>query len=301
MADKANKAWQHQFGITAAGSTAPATTRLALDQCTVRKIPTHVAADQEMRGQLARISEGVVDGPYTVGGDCVWSPRPAELTYVLPLIMGNTFSTGVITPGHINTEFEFQFDRKVKVHTYTGMKTARAVFSSRPGQLMKLNWTIEGKTETIGDAGTFPSLNLSMQRPFIHHGLTLTVAGETRKVNDFSITFDNVLDLERLFNSQTRTELPQGDQIVRVSMQNPFTTDETELYNIAIAGVAASAQWTSGGASILFEFPCLQAPTETPTADGKTTEMLQTINFDARTLDGDPITSVVKVTLDATA
>lgn len=299
MADTSTMGHRLKYGITAAGANIPATTRLAPERCTVARRPTLVRPDQEMRGTVARPSEAASDGPYTVSGQVVLVPRPKELLALLPLIFGGAFASDVLDPALITTEFWFQFDRLAKVYNYEGMKVARATFESAAGRQLRLTLDLEGRVENVANAGTFPSLDLSIQNPFIHHQCVFSVDSTNRKANNVRITVDNALVLDRFFNQQTRTELPAGDRIITVTCDNPFTTSELDLYNIALAGVPGSITWTNGAFSLAMAFPCLQSKTPTPEAGGKTTELPLMLDLEAVTLDGNAIPQEVRLTLVA--
>ena len=297
---------QLQYGLGASydhltTSVGAATVRLALDQCDISEKPTLIYPDGEMIGALAHRSEPTAAGLKPINGTAAWRPRPDELTTVLPLIFGGTFAGSVLEPAHITSSFGFVFDRYVKVFTYAGCKVARATFNSSAGQSLRLSTQIEALTQTIGNAGTFPSLSLSLQQPLQHHQSVLTFGGTVRNVNNIQINVDNGLMTDRFYGSQTRIELPQTDRMITVSFDNPFTMDEYDMYQLATAGAAATLVYTNGNMSLTFEFPKLQAAPVAPAAPAARQEMGLRMELQARSVNGSGITAQeVKITLDAT-
>ena len=305
MADNATMPKDFQFGVGAAAAALPATTRLALESCTVKKVPTHVEAPG-MRGQLAHRSEDVAEGTYTVSGGISLRPRPEELRVLLPLMFGGAFATNTLEPAAVTDPFPFSFDRKVKVFNYTGMKFASGSLVSSAGQTLTLSGQLEGTTQAIANAGTFPALDLSLQPPFMHHHAVITIDGSTFNTDDINLSVSHQPALDRFFNSQTRTEIPQGDRMISLSCKNPFTTANNDeyatLFSMALAGVEASIVYTNGAYSLTIEFPCLQAAPQDPDPGGPTNEMPLMMDFTARTVDGSGISDQeIKFTLDDAA
>lgn len=246
-----------------------------------------------IRGTRSHISENVSEGTYTVGGPLVLIPTPADLVTLLPKILGAAASGTTFALAETLPDFVAQIDRKTKVFAYSGCKVNKASFKSSKGNPLTLDLDIQGKKEgsysgstftdiTLGSAGTFPSLTLSVLQPYMHHQLVLTIGGTAYEVDDIDITIDNALILDRFNNSQSRTELPEGDRIITVSATFPYSTSETALYNIATAGAAATAVYTNGNYSITFTFAVLQAAAKSPVVQSRNGEIVLPIDFVAR-------------------
>lgn len=283
---------QVKIGVTAASASPalPVTTRLSASQCTLTKTPTHLDVPY-FRGQLAHRSEDVVEGTYTVGG-AVTLPfcRPADLTAVLPLVCGQAFSGTSVEPTTIATDFIASVDRGVKVFHYWGLRVGQAVLSSQAGQPLSMQMQLEGTEQTITAAGTFPELTFSTVRPFVHHQGVITVDSKKFLIANFQMTINNGLITDRFMNTQARTELPQGDRMVQVAFQTPFTTDEyTNLYEILIAGVEASIVFTSSTHVLTIEFACLQAPVTDPVPPNPNAEIPLQMNMTARSKSGSTV------------
>jgi len=300
-ADTATMGHELKYGLGIIGSAIPSTLRLALEQCGVKKIPTLIAPDAEMSGTLSRRAEPVVSGPYVVSGPIAWAPRPDELATVLPLIFGGTFSGDVLEPAPITDGFPFQFDRKTGVYNYAGMKVANATFSSSPGQILRLQAQLEGKTEALAAAGSFPVLTLSTLQPYTHHDAVITIDGTPRKVGAVSISVENGLILDRTENTTTRTEIPQGDRVIRFTCDARWDTTDDDMNLMGVAGVEGSVVYTNGAFSLTFDFPNMKIAPQTPEGGGKTTEMRQPLQFECYAELGHATSDyAVKITNDST-
>ncbi len=286
-----------KFGFTAAETDFPATLRVALSQCGVKKVPTHVEADG-MRGDVVHRSEDVAEGTYTCSGPVNHTPRFNELHALLPLALGGTWNGTVLEPDIIPKAFGFAWDRKVRVFHYHDMVVASGSLSSSAGQPLRMQLQLEGCEQTVHAAGTFPSLALSNQSIIMHHTLTATVMGETRRIDQFQLSWNNVAQTDRFWNSQHRVEIPQGDRQIQISFLNPFREDEIDLYQATVAGFAFDGIWQAGGRSLRIQCPHVQAAVEDPDLTGPVTEMPLRIQGTARSKVADPITlKEIKFTL----
>ena len=299
MTDKAIMGHRFQYGVTAAAAALPVTTRLMLQQCSVKAVDQHHEVEG-WRGQLAHRSADVAESLQTVNGQISLTPRPEELRVLLPLCFGGAFAANVLDPALIDESFHFSFDRSVKVFNYSGMKVASGSLTSSAGQPLRLSAQLEGSGLTIANAGTFPSLGISRQAPLMHHHATITVGGTAYLVDNIQINWDNKLKTDRFFNSRTRGELPQGDRVVMVSFDCLYSTTELPLYEIALAGVAMSIVYTNGNLSLTVSLPCVQKPNEDPEPSGLTDELLQKIKLTERLKHGDAIPQEIQFTLDDT-
>lgn len=260
------------------------------------KRQTHVETGG-IRGTRSHISENVSLGPYKVGGQIVMHPTPIQLANLLPRMLGASASGDTFALAETVPAFQVQIDRKTKVFTYTDCKVNRALFRSSAGNPLELTLDIEGLTESVGSAGSFPALTLSTQQPYMHHQAAITLVGATREVDGIEITIDNGLLVDRFNNSITRTALPEGDRVIRFSCDCPYSADEVALYNQAVGGSAGSVVWTNGGFSLTFSFARLQVPDQSPHVPGRSKEIPLRLEMVAR-MNGS--TRELIVTNDAT-
>jgi hypothetical protein len=260
MSTAAIMGWARAVGI---GTVDPVTKQLEVESCGIGKQGVHVESNG-IRGSRSHIAESVNDGPYTVGGPMVLQPRPDDLDDLLPWIMGSTFSGAVISIGDTLTDRYVTVDKGAKVYTYDGCRVNTAMFRSSAGQNLSLEMDIQGKDEAVGDAGSFPAISgtLSNLQPYIHHQAVITLDGTARQVSSVEISINNNLILDRFLNSQTRTELPSGDLNVSLTVDNPFTIADLDLYDLAVAGIAGTVVYTNGLRSITFSFANLKVPAQ---------------------------------------
>jgi hypothetical protein len=246
---------------------------------------THLQTDG-IRGTRQHIGDNVVSGTRRVGGTIKTKPTPAFLAKFLPYILGGTGSGGTNGTQYLLEEtlpsFNLVKDCVTKVFTYSGMVVNKATFRGRKGEEVELELDLQGIDESVGAAGSFPTLTISTEQPFAFFasasGVTINGVG-SRLMDDFELTIDNKLDLERFNNSQVRTALPPQDQEIEFKCTVPFTTDDVDLYNMSLPGLAASLVFVNGSKTIAFNMGCLQVPSKTPVVPGKHEIMLPLQGF----------------------
>ena len=128
---------------------------------TIRKRATIVDTGG-IRGTRSHHAARTRAGAYEVGGTIVLHPSPADLDLLLPRILGTAESSDsfALADSLENFYFGVMVDRVAKVFTYGGCYVDRATFRSSAGGLLELSLEIVGKTESVGNAGTFPALTL---------------------------------------------------------------------------------------------------------------------------------------------
>lgn len=269
-----------RVGVGATSGSA-ATLELEFLSCGIGLQESHVQSDG-IRGTRSRIRESVVKGVQAVGGDLVIEPRPGDLDFFLPQMMG-AGSNPTFTLAETLTDFGVDVYKVGQTCRYAGCKVNRASFSSSPNSPLRLAMDIQGKTETPGI--TFPSIaaSKSLLQPYIHHQNVLTLGGTAYPNATVEVTIDNALVLDRFLNSQSRTDLPESDRIVTLSVVVPFTsTEASALYSIAVAGLAGTVVWTNGNYSLTMTFVKLQAPQGPVQIVGRNQELMLGIQFIAR-------------------
>jgi hypothetical protein len=92
-------------------------------------------------------------------------------------------------------------------------------------------------------------------------------------------------------------DLPDGERIVTLDTTIPFNDSNDQLLQrFGDSAVAASVLYTNGEYDLTFAFPALQSPVKSPVFTART-PMRQSIQWTARSLDGDAITSPCKISL----
>ena len=156
----------HATRVGASAST-PATEEYDFLSCTVGKQGVLVQSEG-IRGTRSRVKEAVNTGPYTVSGALIMEPRPDDLDNWLPRILGGTETADNFPLAEVLPDFFLVVDKVAKVFSYAGCKVNQGIFRSSKGQNLQLQMDIEGKTETAGDAGTFPSISTSLSHAAVH-------------------------------------------------------------------------------------------------------------------------------------
>lgn len=256
-----------QFGLGPQHATSLATRQFEFQACSLNKRQQLVHADG-IRGQRAPIGDATQQGTYEVNGSVMLLPRPDELDFLLPYILGqaedaNTFAFGESLPELVAT-----LDKSLYVETYRGIKVARAIFRSSQGRPLTLELQLEGRTkDTPAAAGTFPDIagTLSAKLPYIHHHAAWTFDGTGIEVDQLVLTIDNRLETNHFGNSQARARLPEGEPAITLAFQTPHDAHfHAKLRDINPSGVsAASLQYDNGTDRLSIDFGRLQKP-ETP-------------------------------------
>lgn len=246
---------------------------------TLRKTAQHVYSDG-IRGTRSRYKCRAAVVREQIGGAINMNPTVTEIDWLLPKMLYGSTVTGVTDVAETPTKFQVMIDRVNKVFTYTDCVVSRWTLSGGVGQALSLTLEIEGKAETVGAAGSFPSLAIACENMFVFSDVQLILNSVAREMSSFALTMDNRIDGERFMNSLTRTELPALDRIVTLECRVPYTNDNTDLYDLAIGGIPGSLVVSDGTTTYTFAFANLKAPAESPVVDGRT-EVGLTLRFQA--------------------
>jgi hypothetical protein len=280
----ANTPRRHQYAFSAAGGTT-FTTRFAALNFGL-KATTNLAKDEGNNGKLWSRDEDFVIDKTAIAGPVSFNPRPNQLRAILPLITGGTFSTNTIKTapscafyrvGHLDDSTISQ------VYSYIDCVTSKTTFSSSSAQggLLNVAMDIEACTNSRGAVGTWPTLSLSTQQPFVHSSSTLTVDGNAHRMSDASIIIDNQLIIDQYFNSRYRSDMPQDGQMIQLTHTSPFdSADDLALLDLT-GSVAASLVYTAGTMSVTFSFPALRLIPSEPDIGGRGQRVMNSYTWDA--------------------
>lgn len=221
-------------------------------------------------GSRSYPGERVVAGLNRVSGSIVMQPNSVELDSLLPFILGANESTDTFALADALQERDITVDRVTKVFTYADCVCARAVFSATSGGPLTLSMDIVGRTETVGNSGTFPSLTLNVDLgPYMaHNNSTATVGGSTVTWRDMEIVIDNMVDDGRYLNSQSLVSAIAQDRMITVSLTVPYG-DSSAFYDLSASGVATVLTFTIGNRSITFSFAKVHYPAVSPVVEDK--------------------------------
>lgn len=251
-----------------------------------------------MRGHRDMVATDSRFGPEQVAGTIVLEPTPEDLAIWLPRIFGLAASgtTYALSTGDIPF-FSMCIDKIARRHYYAGCKVARATFAMSAGVVMSLSMDIVAQAETY-DTSAFPSVTPSVTAPFIFSDAVLTMVGSARDVASYSLTIDNGLITDRIFNGVYIKSLPAASRVITLSCVVPYNTANTDLYDQALTGSAGTLALTNtaGAYSMTHTFGKLQASRETPHMAGPGENFL-TLNYNVtRTGSTLPISTVLDST-----
>lgn len=253
---------------------------------------TH-ANSQGIRGTRSRLADRTRIVSEAISGNILMRPTIAEIDLLLPRIFGAATVTGVTNLSDSMIEFQVMIDRVAKVYTYAGCRISRAVIQGTSGGPIEFSLDIEGETESIGNAGTFPSLTIDTGNMYVFSDLTLTLNAVATEVASFSLTIDNMLDTGRFMNSITRAEIPAQDRQVTLAVQVPYTTTNVGLHDIAIAGIDGSLVMNNGTSTYTWDFGNLKSPANSPVVGAKN-EIMLSLAFDCYKSGSDNEVKVTK-------
>jgi hypothetical protein len=300
----ANTPRLHQYAFSASGGTTFATRIAALNFGL--KSTTNYAKDEGNNGTLWSRNEDFVIDKTAVAGPVSFNPRPNQLRAILPLILGGTFATNTIKVaptcpfyrvGHLDNSTIAQ------VYSYIDCVTSKATFSSSSAQggMLNLAMDIEACQSSRAAVGTWPTLTLSTQQPFVHSQSALTVNGVVQRISDASIVIDNQLIVDEFYNSRYRGDMPQDGQMIQLTHTSPFdTADDLAMLDLTGA-VAGSMVYTAGPFSLTFTFPALRLIPSEPDIGGRGQRVTNSYTWEAVLADGaDSTAAPLTVTLDDT-
>lgn len=232
----------------------------------------NVLSTDGIRGTRSHPVERTRAGVYTIDGSIVMEPGPVDLDALLPLILGGAPSgSGTVTYPVAETlpSFFVTIDRIAAMATFAGCVMDSATFSAQQGSLLELSLNIAGKTETLGVVTGFAGLTPSLQPPYVMMDAVLTFAGGVQLFKSASFTVNNSVKRDRFMNSVTRTDVPALDRTVEVSLDLPYTTDQSSIYDLNATSATVLLTFTNGVFVFSASFAAVQFPTIPPTTPGR--------------------------------
>jgi len=264
-----------------------------------------------IRGTRTRHAELDRAGTYDVGGTLTVAASPILLENFLPSILGTAKDaagggTGIdrYTVADTLIEFGLLIDKVGAIFEFQDCQVSRAVFSGTRDQPISLAMDIVGKEQAIEaswDANIPAIAVLANSDPYIFHDLSLLADGESAiPVNSFTLTIDNVLDVQ-FRNSQPASAITPQDRIITLSVPVPFnSTTYSGLY--AGAETTSTLTLNNGTFQCDFEFAHLNQTKRTPIVPGKQ-EIGLLLEYEARAsayVAATPSTHDMYVDLDST-
>lgn len=235
-----------------------------------------------VRGTLEHTVERVAAGLIRVDGAIDLTPQAADYHQLWPWVLGGSAVVVSGTNKRYNVaetavERYVTIDKHQKVMTYDGVIVNEATLKAEQGDFLKLSLDLLGKSETVGNAGTFPAILADVTtNPFVLAHLSLTVSGTASvTAKGFEVMVKNNADKDRFFNSLTLTKGIWLDREVRFKTQIPYG-DYTALYNTgASTGTAVLATFTNGSVVMTISMQKVVFEPITPPVDGRKEVMME--------------------------
>jgi hypothetical protein len=238
-----------------------------------------------MAGTRSRYATRTRAGVRRVTGSLTLQPNAIEWSQLLPRILGAAASGTTFALAEQLPSFTLVIDKDNatdgKTFTYNACKVSRAVLTAEQGRPLTLELGIEGWDESIGAAGTFPSLTLNTATgPFILSDTSgaITVGGAAYPFRRMVLTIDNSPDTERFMNSNIRSALRSKDRIISLELDGPYGNNSA-IYPTAAtlaAGVAVVIPFTNTvhAVSLSISLPLVHFTRRTPPLAGREEVML---------------------------
>jgi hypothetical protein len=268
------------LGKLGIGSTSPVTTMLDFKSDSLRLRQESVNGNG-VRGTLSHHHARVRAGLKRISGGLGFQPNSKDFATLLPwILLGSTSNVSGtnnwIKLGNAAVARYVTIDRHAKVFTYTTTGVNSARFTADQGMLLNVDLDCLAATETVANAGTFPSLEADVTtNPFILSDLSLSINGTgSVTAKRFELEINNYLDPDRFFNSLTLSALVALDRMVVFRTQVPYG-DWTSFYDMgAGTGVAVVATFTNGTSVLKFTMPKVIFPPVAPVVEGRSEVML---------------------------
>ncbi len=214
-------------------------------------------------------------GAATVAGQPVSTSTAFSATpATVPTVNTAVTSSASYALGEVLPTRAVMVDRVMNVASYPTVAVDMAVFQASRGTALSLSLSLVGISESIGAAGTFPTLVLDiLSKPFLFFDCQLTVGGTVYYVDSFNLTINNFIDKARFFNSQVLTALIATDRAVTFKTSMP-QGDAFALYGAGTAGVSMVAKFSYGNQILTFTAGSLLFPHESPVVKGRGEVML---------------------------
>lgn len=276
ITNTARKSW---FGVTvmgdygvnmAAGVNAlPITTIFSQISNGLTWTPTYTG-DEGVNGTPFYDVSGVVLDSEMGTGSVVFEPRIGQLLTVLPMLLGNTPTTGTVEPSVDGYCQYFKCAKGLGITTqyFGSCKTSQFTFSSSKSQpKLRLDWGIEAcKQETTG-AGALPAgLSYDGSQPLVHTASVMTIDGIVTPIDNLTITGTNNLTTDNFYNNIERYSLPSNRQVYSMSCTTPFDKPtDIALMAKRASSISASIVYAAGpDMSLTITLPKLIVTVPTP-------------------------------------
>lgn len=229
-----------------------------------------IVSENGITGSRSQKAERVREGAGTISGQINLSFTPTSFAFFLEYALGASPSGTTFALAETLPTFVLCIDKKAKVITYTGCTISKMTLKGSKGSpMIKATLDVVATGASVGNAGTFPSLTMPTDPPYMFWDGVLTVQSASRQHSDIEIVIDNACQPNES-NSQLPTEYNPTDRIVTVNGTCPFNSTEIALFDQAVAGASGTYVLTNGNYSSTFTFGNLKAKRNHPGVPGKT-------------------------------
>ena len=198
------------------------------------------------------------------GGSISLPCTPKNLAAFLPYILGGNVSGTSFPYAETVPAFYISIDRGYKVFTYYG-KLSKMTIEGKAGS--KIDMTVEfvGSSVDVGASGSFPSLSVPTDAAYVFAEAALTLLASARKINDFKLTIDRMLDAVYR-NALAPDAIDSAGFMLGLECSNPW--DSTHYDLLEETGAAGSLVLTNGGCSCTWSVAKLVPKRMDPTGAG---------------------------------
>lgn len=244
MTDVPAQGSQAQLAIDASSPSGTSPT-FEFVSSTLKRTDEH-AYGRGIRGTRSRHKSRARIVKSRVSGDLTMEPSATEIDLLLPWILGGTTSAGVTALAETIPTRYVEIDKVTKVFTYAGCVCGRATLTANSGTPIQWAMSVDGQSETEGNAGSFQGAALPTDNFFVTSDVVFKWGGTSYNFGSLALEIDNVIDAERFLNSTTRGQIVPQDRAVTINLTQPYTSTNEALYDLAIAGAAVQIVITDG-------------------------------------------------------
>lgn len=255
------------------------------------------------KGSRADYVDRTVPALLVVGGRISMYPTTFDLDWWLPYILGGTKSGTSYPLADTLTAFTAWKKIGTEVHIFS-LQVARAIFSSRPGEPLRMDLDCIGTTysTTTYSSGTHPASSIVINQGnalLAHHNMTCSIGGTAFQVSDLSLMIDNMVT-PRWVNSRTATQLYANRRVITVAHDLP--QQQTSLaftdFTDAQRAVVLTYNSISASESLIFNMGAVRYANELYTIPAGPVEVMYPLGGEAM-IDAASDAQVI-VTLDST-
>lgn len=238
-------------------------------------VDQEILQDDGLSGTRSQRVERTRFGKRRVSGQVTFDASPIMLDQLLYIISGTTEAADVFALAQTLPSFYLMIAKGARDFTFNNCICNRASFKAEPGGKLKLVLDLEAESFTNSASGTLSAIGLAMptDKPFQFSDLVGTTVSAARDIFSWETVIDHKIDAERWVNAVNRANLTSMGRDVLVNIELPFSSSETDLVSVALAGSTGStAVYTNADATasvLTFTYGALQFPASIPVVNGK--------------------------------